>query len=92
MHSWKWHRVRLEMALTTVGNGTDYGGNEIDCYKRHRPFMKGKLASPSEKMRFFYERTALLLVGLTIWNANGDCVAGIEPVYRDDRIRLLWDF
>ena len=68
-YGWKWHRVWLEMAssmvgnsieygwklhrVCIVGNGIDYGGNEIDCYKRHRPFMKGKLASPSEKMRFF---------------------------------------
>ena len=47
---------------------------------------------PSETFKFFDERVALLYVGLTIWNTNGDCAAVIEPVYGDDRIRLLGIF
>ena len=48
--------------------------------------------SPSETFEFFYERVALLFVGFTVWNTNGDCVAVIEPAYRDNCIWLLGIF
>ena len=44
--------------------------------------------SSSETFEFFDERVALLFVGFTVWNTNGDCAAVIEPVYRDNCIRL----
>ena len=45
--------------------------------------------SSSETFEFFDERVALLFVGFTVWNTNGDCAAVIELVYRDNCIRLL---
>ena len=35
--------------------------------------------SSSETFEFFDERVALLFVGFTVWNTNGDCAAVIEP-------------
>ena len=45
--------------------------------------------SSSEMFEFFDERVALLFVSFTLWSTNGDCAAIIEPVYRDNCIRLL---
>ena len=48
--------------------------------------------SLSETFKFFDECVALLFVGFTVWNTNGDYSAVIEPIYRDNCTWLLGIF